>query len=309
MWYRLRLWLIRRAAEGKIYWRLAWPMGRPYARESIRLYSDGGGIGDELMCTAIFREIRRVNPRCRITFISRHPSVFQTNPNLHAVEPYSIEAIRGATQLTYGPKLPPPRPLMTMMAECVGLKLQTDQLDPPEVLPRPVLAKEISSLAKPLIVIQPQGSHWTPNKQWPIESWAELIRKLATEFEIVEVGKESLFAGQDFGARFHSFTGTTTIEEFGWIVSQASVFVGPSSGGMHFANAFQVPSVIIFGGYESPEGYQYPRTRAFFSAVPCAQCWLTTPCPYDRKCLSTIRAEDVYDAVRSAAREAQSAVK
>ena len=107
-----------------------------------------------------------------------------------------------------------------------------------------------------------------------------------------------------WGARFHSFAGATTLEEFAWIISQAAVFVGPSSGGMHLANAFQVRSVIIFGGYESPEGYQYPRTQAFDSAVSCAQCWLTTPCPYKLKCLTAIHPEDVFRAVRAAALEA-----
>ena len=303
--HSLHLWLMRRAAEGTMHWRWAWPLGKPYTRKKLRVYSDGGGIGDELMCTPIFREIRRLNPQCHLTFISRHIGIFQSNPHLDAVESYSVDAIRGATQLTYGPALPPPRPLITMMAECTGLKLRADQLGPLDVSPGVELANKIKSLSNPLIVIQPQGSHWTPNKQWPIESWVELIGSLVTEFEVVEVGKESLFPEHEFGARFHSFAGKTTMEEFAWIVSQASVFVGPSSGGMHLANAFQVRSVIIFGGYESPEGYQYPRTQAFYSAVPCAQCWLTAPCPYDLKCLSAIRSEDVLFSVRAAALDAQ----
>jgi ADP-heptose:LPS heptosyltransferase len=183
--------------------------------------------------------------------------------------------------------------------------LESDQLDPPDVAPEPELESKIKSLSKPLIVIQPQASHWTPNKQWPTVAWIELIGKLATEFEVIEVGKETLFPRHEFGARFHSFAGATTSEEFAWIIAQAAVFVGPSSGGMHVANAFGVRSVIIFGGYESPEGYHYPRLQAFDSAVPCAQCWLTTPCPYDRKCLSAIQPEDVFHSVRAAALEAQ----
>jgi ADP-heptose:LPS heptosyltransferase len=299
--YHLHHWRVRGAAEGKFHWRWAWPFGKPYLREDLRLYSDGGGIGDELMCTPIFREIRRLNPDCHLTFISRYPAVFRSNPNLDAVEPFSAKAIRGAIQLTYGPAVPPRRQLITLMAECVGLKLEATQLDAPVMMPTPELGAKIGSFTKPLIVIQPQASRWTPNKQWPIESWTELIRMLTAEFEVVEVGQETLFSRPDFGERFHSFVGKTTIADFGWLIAQAAVFVGPVSGGMHFANAFQVRSVVIFGGYESPAGHQYPLMQAFFSDVPCAQCWLTTPCPYDRKCLSMIQPAEVFRTVRAAA--------
>ena len=304
--HRLRQWLRHRASEGTIHWRWVWPSGKPYTRKRLRLYSDGGGIGDELMCTPVFRVIRRLNPECHLTFVSRHAEFFQANPNLNAVEPYSIDAVRDAIQLTYAPVPPaPPRPLITLMAECVGLALQTDRIDVPEVAPAPGVREKINALSRPLIVIQPQASQWTPNKQWPIEFWNELIRMLTAEFEVVEVGKETFFSEHEFGARFHSFAGATTMADFAWIVGRATAFVGPVSGGMHFANAFRIRSVIIFGGYESPEGYRYPLVQAFYSAVPCAQCWLTTPCPYDRKCLSAIRPEDVFRAVQAAALDPQ----
>ena len=227
--------------------------------------------------------------------------MFRSNPNLDAVEPYSADALRDAFQLTYGPVLPPTRPLITLMAECVGLDLQADQLDPPAVTPTSGLRAARESLSGPLIVVQPQASQWTPNKQWPVESWEELIRLLAAEFEVVEVGKETLFPQHEFGPRFRSLAGETTMEDFAWIISQAAVFLGPVSGGMHFADAFRIRSVIIYGGYESPEGHRYPLTQAFYTPVPCAPCWLTTACPYDRKCLSAIQPETVFRAARAAA--------
>ena len=130
----------------------------------------------------------------------------------------------------------------------------------------------------------------------PAESWKALIEKLTERFEVIEVGTQPLFPGHDFGPRFHSFAGATTLTDFVWIMSQGSVFVGPSSGGMHIANAFRVPSVIIFGGYESPTGYGYSGAT-FYSAVPCAPCWTTVPCPYDLKCLRMIAPETVFAAV------------
>ena len=298
-------WLVRRGADAVIRWRWPWPLRKPFARARLRLYSDGGGIGDELMCTPIFREIRRRNPQCHLTFVSRHPGMFRSNPHLDVVEPFSTAAIGDAVRLTYGPVLPPPRPLITLMAECVGLKLPDDQIEPPTVAPTPEIREKCESIPRPLMVIQPQASQWTPNKQWPVESWKELIRLLVVEFEVVEVGKETLFPEHDFGARFRSFAGATTMADFGWIIAQATVFIGAVSGGMHFASAFRIRSVVIFGGYESPEGSPYPLMQAFYTPVPCAPCWLTTPCPYDRKCLAAIQPAEVFRAVRAAALDPQ----
>lgn len=297
--------LAARGADAFIRWRWPWPLRKPFERARLRLYSRGKGIGDELMCIPIFREIRQRNPRCHLTFISRHAAIFRSNPHLNAVEPYSTAAIRDAAELTYSVILPPPRPLATMLAECVGLQLQETESEPPDIIPAPELRKRIDLLEKPLIVIQPQASQWTPNKQWPVESWRELIRLLVGKFEVIEVGGGTLFPQDEFGVRFHSLAGATTMEDFAWIIAQAAVFIGPASGGMHFAHAFRVRSVIIFGGYESPEGYHHPLTQAFYSPVPCAPCWLTTHCPYDRKCLEAIQPEDVFRAASAAALDPQ----
>ncbi len=296
---------VRRHFQGRsgaayIRWRWPWPLRKPYARAALRLCSLGGGVGDELMCTPVFREIRRRNPQCRITFLSRYPEMFRANPHLAAVELFSAEGSRGALVLSYLPVLPPLRPLITLMGECVGLEMSATQLDPPMVEPTAEVRARIAALAGPRIVVQPRASQWTPNKAWPAESWRELIGQLTERFEVIEVGTQPLFPGHDFGPRFHSLAGATSLTDFVWIIAQGSVFVGPSSGGMHIANAFRVPSVILFGGYESPAGYGYPGAF-FYSAVPCAPCWLTTACPYDLKCLRMIAPETIFAAVCQAA--------
>lgn len=288
-----RRWLGFGGPQSVVNVRWQWPFRKPYERAEIRLYSLGGGVGDELMCTPIFREIRRLNPGCQITFLSRYPEMFRSNPNLHAVERYSAKDARGAFRLSYVP-VPPRRPLITRMAECIGLELEADQLDAPEVSPSLAIQERIAAIPQPRVIIQPQASRWTPNKSWPLDSWRELIEQLVERFEVVEVGTAPLFPGHDFGPRFHGLAGETSLADFVWTISQGAVFVGPPSGGMHIANSFRVPSVIIFGGYESPAGYFYPRTTAFYSGVPCAPCWLTEPCPYSLKCLHMIPAAKVF---------------
>jgi ADP-heptose:LPS heptosyltransferase len=292
-----RRWLTFRGSAGLIHWRWPWPLKKPWQRARLLLTSHGGGIGDELMCTPTFREIRRLNPTCHITFLSRYPEIFRSNPHLDAVERFSLKAAAKATYLQYNLVVPPPRPLVTLMGECVGLSLGQSRLEPPVVEPSAEMRARFASIAEPRILIQPQASAWTPNKQWPVELWRKLIEMLVEQYNVIEAGTQSLFADAGLGPRFHSVAGATSMTDFAWMISQATAFVGPPSGGMHLANAYEIPSVIIFGGYEAPDGYDYPWVKRFFTPVECAPCWLTTPCPYELKCLRAIRPDEVFQAV------------
>ncbi len=298
-WTR-RYFITHHQPEDYFRWRWPWPLRKPYERAKLRLYSIGGGLGDELMCTPVLREIRRRNPYGHLTFISRHPELFRGHAALDAVEPYAKSALAGAVSLTYGPPVPPPRPLITLLGECVGFSFFDNQLDAPQVEPSAEIQRRLTQIAPPRVVIQPQASRWTPNKVWPAEQWRELVRQLVRDYQVIELGTEPMFASGEFGAGFHSWAGTTSLADFVWTVSQAAVFVGPPSGGMHLANAFHIPSVILYGGYETPAGHQYPRVQAFYSEVPCAPCWLQENCPYDLKCLRMIAPDEVAAAVRVA---------
>jgi ADP-heptose:LPS heptosyltransferase len=293
----LRRWIVLRGSAGLIRWHWPWPLRKPWQKSRLLLTSHGGGIGDELMCTPIFREIRRRNPGCHITFLSRYPEIFRSNPHLDEVGRFSLGAASSATYLQYNLIVPPPRPLVTLMAECVGLVLAPGRLEPPVIEASPELRARLAQIQEPRIVIQPQASQWTPNKQWPVELWTQLIGRLVEHYDVIEVGTQTMFPRSQLGPRFHSLAGGTTMQDFAWIVSQATVFVGPPSGGMHLANAYDIPSVIILGGYEAPDGYDYPWAARFFTPVECAPCWLTTPCPYELKCLRAIRPEEIFQAV------------
>ena len=99
-------------------------MRKPWQRARLRCVSFGGGIGDELMCSAVFREIKRRNPACHLTFHARVPVLARGNPHIDEIVPFDGDAIpRDAVWLTYGPSIPPLRSLPEMSAECVGLRL------------------------------------------------------------------------------------------------------------------------------------------------------------------------------------------
>ena len=309
-----------------------WPLRKPYQRKRLTLTPPGGGIGDELVCTPILREIKQRNPKCHITFLSRYPQLFTGFPHIDELIPYNPDLAAKAIRLAYdhvcpmfkgvakgkppvshGSKdlsgrslhanythaYPPPRPLISLMAEWVGLQFFSTKLFC-SVPPATNFIREFADeIQHPLIVIQTVASQWTPNKNWPADHWRELIAMLTKLGTVVETGTESCLPKEFQLAQFRSLVGKTNLDEFLYIISKADVFVGPVSGGMHIAHAYQKPSVIIYGGYESPDGYKYSRVMPLYSVIHCAPCWLTTPCPYGLECLKRIVPQQVFDAVKN----------
>lgn len=282
------------------YLRLRWLASgnRPWKRSRLKLYTRGGGIGDEMLSLSIIAEIKRLNPKCHITFYTRHPIVSKSSKDVDEVVTSRDPKDREWIQLSYEHQLPPKRPIITLMAECVGLDLRVDFLAPPRVEVSSEFRARVAALPRPLIVVQPKASKWTPNKDWPAPYWYELLNTVLAQetCHVVEVGVQPV----DFepGAHSESFTslaGQTSVAEYIYLIGQGDLFVGPPSSGMHLANSYRVPNVIIYGGYESPMSYNYPQSEALYNAVPCAPCWKTVECPYARECLHGITPHDVFD--------------
>ena len=187
------------------------------------------------------------------------------------------------------------------MAECVGLEsFDNHEVECTVPVVSPEFRTQVAQITRPMIVIQPHASDWTPNKTWPATYWRELVETLVVDYDVVETGTRAVIGADFQHARFHSLAGHTSVGEFIHLVSTAQLFVGPVSGGMHLASAFQVPAVILYGGWESPAGHRYPNVIPFYSPIECAPCWLTTPCPYQTKCLTMISPALVMTAVHQA---------
>jgi ADP-heptose:LPS heptosyltransferase len=297
--------LIRGGA--RVYVNVLWPLPawRPYRRAHLKLWTSGKGVGDEVMCTMVFDAIKQANPACHITFVSRYTELFAGHPSLDQVLPDSSEARAGCVTLLYGLFTPPPRPLGSMMAECVGLVLPRAPVPSlPAVKVSAAFQEAVNRLGRSLIVVQPRSSKWTPNKDWSLERWNLLTEKLVDGAVVVECGTESVL---DPMPGLVSYAGKTSLVEFAYLVSKADLFIGPPSGGMNLAAAYRTPSVILYGGYESPEGYQYPTVLPLYRQVPCAPCWLTTSCPHQLECLHQISVTDVLDAVDRQLRQPKAA--
>ena len=191
---------------------------------------------------------------------------------------------------------PPPRPLGHHLAECVGLVLRETAVPS---LPPVVVSVEfehlVSNWRRPMVVVQPRPSKWTPNKDWPLERWEELVSRLTRCCFVVECGTETLLSPMK---GLQSLAGKTSLMEFAHVINQADLFIAPPSGGMHLAAAYGIPSIILYGGYEDPEGHQYPHVEALYRPVSCAPCWLTSACPRNLECQALISVDDVWSAAQ-----------
>ncbi len=251
------------------------------------------------MALPILTEIKRRNPGCHITFFTFRPEFFRGHPAIDALERRTWEnPDPPSLKLAYDHRVPPPRPLMQLMGECAGFSMPFEQLERPPVDLGTGAAERLKGLPRPWVVIQTRSSGWTSNKDWPAESWDELVKGTARLGSVIEVGTETPLSAADYGKNFVSLVGATTLEELAYVISVADLFVGPVSGGMHLSNAFHVPAVIIVGGYEEPKGHPYKEMSFFYSPVECAPCWAKS-CAFDLKCLRAISAETVLAEIKA----------
>jgi ADP-heptose:LPS heptosyltransferase len=190
----------------------------------------------------------------------------------------------------------------THLAKLIGRSLNVEVVDVrPDCVVRPDLVAGFfeawRGYPSPYVVVQRRASRWTPNKDWPDAYWTALIAKLSRRGTVIEIGFADSKSEQAHAENYIDLRSKTSLEELIAIVASGDVLVAPPSGPMHIAAATQTPSVVICGGYEHPDSTAYPGNVAFYTPEACAPCWLRTPCPYDRKCLSAISPEQVEDAV------------
>jgi ADP-heptose:LPS heptosyltransferase len=154
-------------------------------------------------------------------------------------------------------------------------------------------------LPRPHVVINRYGNRWTPNKDWPAGYWETLISKLTADCGVIELGTGKSDQELPKTRNYIDLRDGTSLEEFVAAVAAADIIVGPISGPVHVAAAARIPSVVIYGGFEHPADTSYPGNVNLYTPLPCAPCWLVTPCPYDRQCLREILPHTVLEAVQT----------
>ena len=264
-----------------------------------------GGIGDDLMCTAVFRELKKRSTR-RIAMATQHPGLFEKNIDVDKVIAHPHP--RTARWLQKG--LPfkrlgyaaydPVRDADEPPAENVIIKLlRLAQVDG-EVELRPYVfltPAELSAgkLAREQIVMQSSGMsapYPMRNKEWYPDRFQSVCAELSADVQVIQIGS----ANDPKLERALDLRGKTSLRQSAAIMANSLVFIGLVGGLMHLARAVDCRSVIVYGGREKPTQSGYVTNKNLYSQVRCAPCWLRNPCDFDRKCMDMITAEQVIAA-------------
>jgi ADP-heptose:LPS heptosyltransferase len=151
------------------------------------------------------------------------------------------------------------------------------------------------------VVIEPNIKRQaSPNKDWGEVRWRELVWAMrAAGIAPVQVGPRD--TRRVNGALFietHNFRHACAV------VSRARAVVTHEGGLHHAAAAFNIPAVVIYGGYISPAvtGYEYQVSLFKRTDEHPLGCGWRTPCAHCRQAMEGITPEQVLDALKSTMR-------
>ena len=276
------------------------PWNAPWRRQALDIVAHGG-IGDVIMCTPVLRELKRRNPHCRVRFYSSFSPLVRGLPYVDEALPYEARP-SPAIYMDYSDEadfVAPRAPYVWLLGDTIGLRVRDIRMDcviDPALVAR--YRAEWQHLPRPhLAVVRRSSRNRTPNKNWPDAYWDILISRLRERATVIELGEASDTDSPVAEANYIDLRGRTSLDGLVAAIAAADLYVGPSSGPSHIAAAAGTPEVVIYGGFEPAPYTPYPTRIALTSHPPCSPCWLQTPCPYDRKCLSAISPATVEDAV------------
>lgn len=267
---------------------------------SVVLVAGWGGMGDDLLYTALAREFRERTGR-PVWVLSRHPRLFLGHPAVAAVlppRPHVIAALRRSRAQLLSPGYTrnadnARRHVLALMAAEAGLPGAIRLA--PELYLRPH-ERSRGRIAGRQIVFQSSAlsaRYPSPNKQWPVERMAEVVRRLPAGLTAVQIGgsHDPLLPGAV------DRRGLPDVRETAAIVASSEALVGLEGFVAHLARAVGVRSVVVYGGYTSPGETGYPCNENLFTPVECAPCWQPVHCDFGRRCLEAITPAQVLAAL------------
>lgn len=126
------------------------------------------------------------------------------------------------------------------------------------------------------------------NKTWPMNRYAEVARRLATDYRIAQFSYPGCAVLP--GAKQIK---TPTFRHAAAVLANAALYVGPEGGLHHAAAAVGTKAVVIFGGFIPPEVTGYPQHVNISRGKACGSL---RSCPHCREAMNGIRAEEVHRA-------------
>lgn len=278
-------------------------------RKAIR-FRIFGGLGDAVILTPILREVKRRNPMVKIILLGGDDCrpVFENNLSVHKFISYRHYSIKRRVRmlfhneydyyLNYGNLLPElfSRNIhaVEVTARMMNLTLSNEQIDihitPEEDKTALAILNNYSNPV--LIQITSSGSS---NKNWSIEKWNTLVKRMSKKITFIQVGLRSETPVEGT----INLLGKTTLRESMALLKNVSSFVTVDSFMNNASNAFLTKGVVLFGA-SSPIQWGYPNNINLYVKQHCSPCIgivRGNRCPYDVTCMKQISVENVQAAL------------
>jgi glycogen synthase len=268
--------------------------------KDIILYNNWG-IGDELLLSAVARELRRTYSSLNIWIESRFGFSFPRFSNEIKPPPTAVrvETIY-QNPVLYGPEYHNPFPghLVQQMLDKVALEtgwhVRAENCEPLVQL-KHVKRREDSKR----IIVHCRPNKRLPSKDWGLKRWKELCLLLSSAgWEVAQVGAIDdpfLPGAQDLRG--------TSVAELPDLIHQSRIVICLVGFLMHVAAAVNTPAIVIYGGREHPAIDGYPN-QIHLSSNPlsCRGRWgchlaPDKACSYEMKCMHGIEPEGLVGIV------------
>ncbi len=252
------------------------------------------GIGDELLLSAVAREIVREHPGAQIWIRSRYGFRFPPYVRSDPVpsDARAVEVIYQNPTL-YGPESHSPFPghlvqqMLDKVALDTGMKVKASDVRPELDHPKAVFRSDRT------VLLHSKPNPRLSSKDWGIERWEKLTGLLkAAGIRVRQVGgrEEPLLDGVE------DLRGIEAAD-LPEIFLQSSAVICVVGFLMHLAEATRTPAIVIYGGREHPAIDGYPdQVHLSSGPLACRGRWgchlgpdLT--CPHAMKCMEQITPE------------------
>ncbi len=275
-----------------------------YRHRHIVLKRTSNVMGDNIFMTTMAREIRKRNPKAHISVITGLPDLFVRNPDVQAIYQKPPKHIPGYKihEISYEPYFPWGKHLLEYLAQDLGIRdaIELKACIYPAESDRAWAAKYLERLShrKPILVSRVGGS-WTNKKNWPKVYWQKVIETLLPHYPVFDVGKDASDHLSICHDNWFDLLGKTTIHQLAALMEHSRLLITVETGTLHLASACDLKAVVIVGGSVPAIATQYPGNECLVNRPPCADCWGSTPCEHDLKCMWHISPETVYQKVMS----------
>ena len=206
-----------------------------------------GAAGDVLLTTPIVKELKRKLPGSYVTFMTKYPEILQNNPYVDEIIRFEPkDGVDVVFNLMY--ELYPDIPIIDAYGKITQLSIKSPNIEfylsPEEINELDRRMKTLSiGYSKGLAVIHPMSGNrikrWNGDRYQAVSDYIRSRR-----LNVVTVGSP-MDCVELKGAI--NLIGKLSLRQSGALISRAKLFVGLDSFPMHVANAFGIPSVILFG--------------------------------------------------------------